>query len=553
MIEKILIEFIDFLNKNEFNINVSKIFNFINMMNNEDISFANYDDVLGLMKISFCTNQDENNNIEKLFKKFLNNYEELQEINKQIKKNQKNLSDLTETEKNTENEFKKFLEKANTDKEALTKHFEEQKKELIKQYEEDLKNSPLNKKDLDFLKKNEKDLKKLKLSSKNKNTNKNILDNKLEETSKESIDDLLKEVMDYAKKCILKNDINSFDLANKYFSILEKVQKFKNTEKKELNEKLKNLEEEKVKEKKKIDEEIEKERKKTKEIQKKINILLSSKKNLEDKMILKEKSLQNRLEFINGKNSVVTTKQKLDKVFEKNFKQLSLEDKKKIIHYINKNILKFKTKLAKNIRTENKNKIDISETIKNACKTGGLPINIFYEKPKASKPNMVLILDVSGSCKEASEMMLTFMYLLQDVFKGGCKTFAFVDTLYDISDIMKSKNIEESIETVLNTIPRKGVYSNYYKPLKTLWCDKNKCINKDSIVIFIGDARNNSNPDGINYLNNICRKAKKSYWLNTESYSKWGIKDSLAFKYNRIIKMYETLNTSDLIYFLNNF
>ena len=97
--------------------------------------------------------------------------------------------------------------------------------------------------------------------------------------------------------------------------------------------------------------------------------------------------------------------------------------------------------MNRNIYSENKNILNLQQTIQNACKTGGLPLNLFYQEKKKNKTNLVLILDVSGSCSSASEMMLSFMYLLKDVFSGGCKTFAFVDDLYDISDIMKSNNI----------------------------------------------------------------------------------------------------------------
>ena len=554
MIEQILIEFINFLNKNDFNVNISKIFHFMDMLNNEDISFANYEDVVGIMRISFCTNKYESDNIGILFKKFLKDYKAIKKIYNKIEKNENNILELTKEKQNSEIDLDKLVENSKEKKEKIEEEFKEKRKQLEKENNGIISiETIITKREFDFLNKNKTSLKRIKLSKEIKQINKEILEDKLEKAAKKDIDKLLNEVMNYAKKCILNNDVETFNLSNKYFCILEKVLKFKSSNELVIEQKLCELEHLKNKEKRKVDEEIEKERRNNEKIQEKIKFLLSSNENLKSKVITKEEAINHREEFVNGKNSVKTRKENEDIIFEKKFKQLDLKDKESIKHYINKNILKFKTKLSKNIRTNEKQNIDVAETVKNACKTRGLPINIIYEKPKASKPNMVLILDVSGSCKEASEMMLTFMYLLQDVFKGGCKTFAFVDTLFDISNIMKSNNIEESIKRVLNTIPRKGVYSNYYKPLKTLWCDKNKCINKDSIVIFIGDARNNSNPDGIRYLRNICRKAKKSYWLNTEKSSKWGKQDSLAFKYNKIIKMYETLNVGDLIYFLNNF
>ena len=116
---------------------------------------------------------------------------------------------------------------------------------------------------------------------------------------------------------------------------------------------------------------------------------------------------------------------------------------------------------------------------------------------------------------------------------------------------MKASDINESIKDVLDTIPRKGVYSNYFKPLRSLWVNNKQEITSDSIVIFMGDARNNANDPGLEYVKNIARRAKKAYWLNTEPFDKWGYKDSLAFEYAKFFKMYEVLNASDLIGFIN--
>ena len=54
----------------------------------------------------------------------------------------------------------------------------------------------------------------------------------------------------------------------------------------------------------------------------------------------------------------------------------------------------------------------------------------------------------------------------------------------------------------------------------------------------------------IQNLKNICRKAKKAFWLNTEISEKWGKNDSVAYEYSRYAKMYETTNLRDLLWFI---
>ena len=67
----------------------------------------------------------------------------------------------------------------------------------------------------------------------------------------------------------------------------------------------------------------------------------------------------------------------------------------------------------------------------------------------------------------------------------------------------------------------------------------------------MGDARNNKNPSGEEYLKKIARRAKKTYWLNTESKYLWGTADSIANTYMEYSDMMEVTNTQELLLFLN--
>ena len=105
--------------------------------------------------------------------------------------------------------------------------------------------------------------------------------------------------------------------------------------------------------------------------------------------------------------------------------------------------------------------------MKKATETGGIPLRIAYEKPKLNKSKIVMFLDISGSCKNASELMLYFMYAVKEVFQGGVKCYVFVNKLYDISKFLELSNPEEAIQTIFKTVPTRGVYSDYYAPFTT--------------------------------------------------------------------------------------
>lgn len=269
-------------------------------------------------------------------------------------------------------------------------------------------------------------------------------------------------------------------------------------------------------------------------------------------IVIKNGCSSHRTEFIGGKNAVINSgAAEFSSALEKQFSDLTDKEKLIIQKYIRDNLLAFRTRINRSANVSGGRNIDMQETISQACQTDGLPMRIAYQKPKINKTKIVLILDVSGSCRAASEMMLTFMYILKDIFPRGCTSFAFTNVLYDISDIMNASDVKTAIRNVMNKIPRSGAYSNYFKPLRMICEEHMNEITTDSIVVFMGDARNNKNPSGEEYLKKIARRAKKTYWLNTESKYLWGTADSIANTYMEYSDMMEVTNTQELLLFLN--
>ena len=200
------------------------------------------------------------------------------------------------------------------------------------------------------------------------------------------------------------------------------------------------------------------------------------------KLIKKAESIISRNEFMSAGNSVKSISIGYNKEFYKDFNELTNEEKQKIKKYIKENARQFRTRISRNIKTDNKRKIDLPETCKKACSTNGIPINLCYKKPVRQKTRLVMFLDISGSCKEASEMMLYFMYCMKEVFPGGCKVYVFVNKLYDISKYFEIKDPDLAIKEVLSTIPTRGVYSDYGTPFKEFYENHFQELTNDSLL-----------------------------------------------------------------------
>ncbi|MCD7951056.1 MAG: VWA domain-containing protein [Erysipelotrichaceae bacterium] len=588
MVIDYIVEFTTYLNALDkgFNITTIKINRFFEMMADEELDFTHMEDVITIMKMVFCTNQFQYDIIEEYFQNYYLNKQNYEHLSMLLHQKQIYLDKQIEFTQTYYIQKQNHQDSINHLKQLLDEEFRKIVNEVY-DHQEDYIN--ITKPIINIMKfsKNDKiiinemidnngEINHITLSDEQKSLMKDIFidfnENALN-IADPLFDSIKDKLVNVSEEALLNDDLALFAKMEKLFQIIDKLIKKINTQKRheaktqqQINDQLDLI----IKEKQKIvqlsyDKEIEFYHHQLIELEKqhqfiqeellKINEQIDNTKQL-TMMIEKNESICHRESFIDGKNAVKANNYCIDeytqKILDKDFNALSKQEKNEIYYFIKKNIMCFKTRITRQIHTSKMQKIDIQTTIQNTFKTGGLPLRLNYQKPKPNKTNLILILDVSGSCKEASQMMLTFMYILKSVFPRGCQTFAFVDSLYDISHILDAADIDTAIEKALAIIPRHGVYSNYFISLNSFWNEHRSIITSDSMVVVMGDGRNNRNPTGENIVKNIARRVKKAYWLNTESKYKWNQADSLASLYGKYFKMYEILNTNDLIHFVQS-
>lgn len=103
---------------------------------------------------------------------------------------------------------------------------------------------------------------------------------------------------------------------------------------------------------------------------------------------------------------------------------------------------------------------------------------------------------------------------------------------------------------VLRKVPTIGVYSDYGKPSREYKAKQGQ-LNKRTIMLWMGDARNIYLPSEEEIFKDLCRRVKKCYWLNAEAKSKWNTGDSVIGRYTPYVsELAEVTNTASLIKFL---
>ncbi|MGV8149816.1 MAG: VWA domain-containing protein, partial [Alkaliphilus sp.] len=168
-----------------------------------------------------------------------------------------------------------------------------------------------------------------------------------------------------------------------------------------------------------------------------------------------------------------------------------------------------------------KKTIDYKGTIKKSLAVMGEPFLLVRKAKRQRLRRLVTICDISGSVKYATKLLLCFMYEMHQAFQGRVSHFCFVSVTDDVTSYFNRPTFQQCFEgiTQSTTIDQRG-YSDYGTAFK-IFTEERGTVNKDTIVIILGDARNNNRDPGLKYLTSICNQAHTTIWLNPELPHKW--------------------------------
>lgn len=574
--KRLIVKFVNFLRNEDFTISTDALIKFFELYTEFDV--FEIDDIKYTLKMLICKNREQYHSFEDCFDMFFyglidfNNMEAYNILKEQLI--EARASDLIKEKEEKEKEFEEYQKQIELKKQEKIEEIKQNKNKIEEEKEKFIESSNI--KDISqFRRRKEKGEAQLKeWADNNTDKIKEFLNKcKLNETQKEDAfkvlslsqekiidlmckepDKKMNELRQILNTVMMDNLLEDNDpiINNLCLTSSNILMKSKNYVDKKLNEMKSELSkfDNSIREEsnklnsinKVMNQETEQKRKEIKEYDKKLNNISNE--------IEKEITIKHRPVFIEGNNSVkVNTNSDL---LAKDIEKLSDKQYETLTEIIKANASKFKTKISRSMIKHKSKRFNYKKTMQNSIKTYGIPMELYYEKPKVKKTKIVCILDVSGSCAKSSKLLLRFIYELSNVFKGGVKSYAFVKDLTDISDFFVNYHINDAIEESLKSVPR--TYSDYYTALKTfnnLYLGE---VDKNTIVIFLGDARNNKNEPGLEFLSAIQKRAKSTIWLNTEEKPKWNVNDSVIGLYSEYMNdVREILTTNDIVKFLEGF
>jgi len=216
---------------------------------------------------------------------------------------------------------------------------------------------------------------------------------------------------------------------------------------------------------------------------------------------------------------------------------------------------KLATRLAARRRKNNRGRIDIRRTLRRSMSTGGVPMHPAYAKAHPSRPELVLLCDVSGSVAGFSGFTMHLVQALSSQF-SKVRVFAFVNAMAEVTDLVKDTGPESWRDDLAARIQREAritkwhTSSDYGDAFADFHTDHMTAVGPRTAVLILGDARNNNQDPNFAALHDINQRARRTFWLNPEATMRWGLGDSVAPAYAEIVEMHQCSNVDQLTKFI---
>ena len=178
-------------------------------------------------------------------------------------------------------------------------------------------------------------------------------------------------------------------------------------------------------------------------------------------------------------------------------------------------------------------RLDVRRTMRAALSAGGVPVDPRFRRPHRSKPDLVLLCDVSGSVATFARFTLQIVYALAAQFTR-VQSFAFVDALDEVTGYFGPGSDFASAVRRMGDEARVVYFdghSDYGRAFGRFAAEHLGRLGPRTTVIVTGDARTNYRDPNPAALDIIARNSRALFWLNPERRGAWDSGDSVLEVY----------------------
>lgn len=179
-------------------------------------------------------------------------------------------------------------------------------------------------------------------------------------------------------------------------------------------------------------------------------------------------------------------------------------------------------RLARRERALRRGRLDLRRTLRAAVGTGGVPLRLRHRGRRPGRPDLVALCDLSGSVAAASELLLGLVAPAARYFRR-VHLYAYVDRLCPVS-------IEQGHVAPAGRLDLHA-RSDFGRVLGDLWHRERGVLGRRTLVLVLGDARNNRLPPRADLLRAVREQVQRVLWLVPEPRERWDTGDSVLRLY----------------------
>jgi uncharacterized protein with von Willebrand factor type A (vWA) domain len=210
---------------------------------------------------------------------------------------------------------------------------------------------------------------------------------------------------------------------------------------------------------------------------------------------------------------------------------------------------KLAARMAKRRRRRRRGRLDVRRTLRHSLAYGGVPVHPAFRARKASKPDLYVLADVSGSVIEFAKFTLSLLHAMDQEF-SKLRSFAFVDGVDEVSKMLDEAGDVLDLQRLFTRakVVWADGHSNYGNVFATFEERYGADLDGRSTLLIMGDARNNYRDPGLEVLRRLAERARHLYWLNPEPRDEWDTTDSIMSAYTpHCDQVFEVRNLRQLV------
>lgn len=167
-------------------------------------------------------------------------------------------------------------------------------------------------------------------------------------------------------------------------------------------------------------------------------------------------------------------------------------------------------------------RLDFRRTIRAAVTTGGVPARLRFRAPRPARPDLVVLCDLSRSVADASGFLLALLAPLGRFF-GRVDLYGFVDRPVPIALVDGHVVPDGPLDL--------HARSDFGRVLVELRERVRPRLGRSTLVLVLGDARNNRRPPRADLLRAMRDRVQRVVWLVPEPRARWDTGDSVLSLY----------------------